>query len=62
MLTRQGMLSEQELLSRVDDGYKTFTDIEIPQGAKKDSEEFPFVTEQMKSCQKLWFVVPHKVF
>lgn len=54
------MLTETELLTR-SDGYKTFTDIDIPQEAKADAEQFPFVTPTMKSCQKLWFVVPQKV-
>lgn len=62
LLTQQGVMSEQEVLKREHDGYKTFTDIEIPQEAKKDYEEFPFVTPKMKSCQQLWFVVPHVRF
>lgn len=59
MLTREGMLSDKEVLTRTD-GYKTFTDIDIPEEAKADCEQFPFVTPTMKSCQQLWFVVPQK--
>lgn len=60
MLSREGMISDKEVLTR-SDGYKTFTDIDIPEEAKADSEQFPFVTPTMKSCQQLWFVVPQKV-
>lgn len=48
-------------MNRGTDAYKTFTDIQIPQEAKtRDVEDFPFVSDSMKSCQKLWFLVPLK--
>eukprot|EP00892_Ulva_mutabilis_P011126 jgi/Ulvmu1/8386/UM042_0093.1 len=56
MLVERGVLTVEETFVRLNFGYKTVTDVRIPDAAREHADTYPFVDRNLSSNQKLFFI------